>query len=50
MAASRGMSWQFRRGVSKKPKEKLPPLPFKRWVREVARRSVFGIVMALFAL
>jgi ABC-type maltose transport system permease subunit len=36
--------------VSQKPKEKLPPLPFKRWLREVAWRHVFAILMVLFAL
>ena len=50
MAGSRGISWQFRAGTSKKPKEKLPPLPFKRWLREVAWRHVFAILMVLFAL
>ena len=50
MAGYRGISWQFRAGPSKKPKETLPPLPFKRWVREVAWRHVFAFIMVLFAL
>lgn len=50
MAGYRGISWQFRAGTNKKPKEKLPPLPFKRWVREVAWRHVFAFIMVLFAL
>ena len=50
MAGYRGISWQFRAGTSKKPKDKLAPLPFKRWVREVAWRHVFAFIMVLFAL
>ena len=34
----------------RKPKEKLPPLPFRRWIREVAWRHAFAIVVMLFAL
>lgn len=50
MAGYRGISWQFRAGTNRKPKERLPPLPFKRWVREVAWRHVFAFIMVLFAL
>ena len=34
----------------RRPKEKLPPLPFGRWVREVAWRHVFAIAVVAFAL
>lgn len=33
-----------------KPKEKLPPLPPGRWIREVGWRHLFAIVVVLFAL
>jgi len=35
---------------SKKPKEKLPPLPFKRWVREVGWRHLVALIVVFFAL
>ncbi|MEA3501759.1 MAG: sugar ABC transporter permease [Actinomycetota bacterium] len=35
---------------SKKPKEKLPPLPLGRWIREVGWRHLVAFVMVLFAL
>ena len=34
----------------KKPKEKLPPLPFRRWVREVGWRHLVALIVAFFAL
>ncbi|MGB9357340.1 MAG: sugar ABC transporter permease [Acidimicrobiia bacterium] len=37
-----------RRG--KQPKETLPPLPFKRWVREVGWRHVVALIVVFFAL
>ena len=34
----------------KKPKEKLQPLPFRRWVREVGWRHVVALIAVFFAL
>lgn len=34
----------------KEPKEKLPPLPPRRWIREVGWRHLIAFVMVLFAL
>lgn len=34
----------------KKPKEKLPPLPLRRWIREVGWRHVVALVAVFFAL
>ncbi len=35
---------------SKKPKEKLPPLPPRRWIREVGWRHLVALIVAFFAL
>ncbi len=48
MAGSSTASRLLRR--SEKPKEKLPPLPFGRWLREVAWRYVVATIVLLFAL
>lgn len=48
MAGSEPASGLLRR--SSKPKEKLPPLPPRRWIREVGWRYVVAGIMALFAL
>ena len=34
----------------REPKEKLPPLPFGRWMREVAWRHAFALIIVFFAL
>jgi arabinogalactan oligomer/maltooligosaccharide transport system permease protein len=35
---------------AKQPKEKLPPLPFRRWVREVGWRHLVALIVVFFAL
>ena len=48
MAGSSASGGLLRR--SSKPKEKLPPLPPRRWIREVGWRYVVAVAMAAFAL
>jgi arabinogalactan oligomer/maltooligosaccharide transport system permease protein len=54
---ARGLRWSAitkqARGYfarDQKPKEKLPPLPPGRWIREVGWRHLFAIVVVLFSL